>query len=58
MTCVAGGDFYFRAKGSRVWYRDVSGHEDIQSGLVRGELARNLPGAGAYRPIEKKRKGD
>lgn len=48
-----GEDFYFRQKGTRVWYKDVSGHEHVSAGMVCGELATNLPGAGAYKPIEK-----
>jgi hypothetical protein len=49
------GVFYFRQLGTRVWYRDVSGHEHISSGMVCGELAENLPGAKAYKPIDNKR---
>jgi hypothetical protein len=46
------GDIFWRIKGERVWYRDVSSHEDIQSGLVRGEFEPRLPGAQAYKPMK------
>jgi hypothetical protein len=46
------GDFYWRVKGDRVWYRDISTHEDVTSGIARGELAQNLPGSQAYKIVD------
>jgi hypothetical protein len=43
---------YWRIKGDRTWYRDISGHDDIQSGLVRGEFESTLPGAQAFKVID------
>jgi len=43
---------YWRIKGERAWYRDVSDHKDIQRGKVRGFLASELPGA--YKPRGKR----
>lgn len=50
------GEFYFRRKGERVWYRDMSDHEHISRGKVYGRIATNLPGGAAYRPVDKKDK--
>lgn len=44
---------YWRVKGTRLWYRDITAEEDEGTGLVRGEVATNLPGASAYKPVEK-----
>jgi len=42
------GESFFRAKGTRTWYRELSG----DASLVRGELAQNLPGSKAFIPKE------
>jgi hypothetical protein len=51
------GQMYFRCKGARHWYRDVSMPDQISQGMVMGELATNLPGAAAYKPLDTKKKG-
>jgi len=43
------GQHYFRRKGQRDWYLDVSMPDDIANKVARGVLARGLPGAQAYR---------
>jgi gamma-glutamylcyclotransferase (GGCT)/AIG2-like uncharacterized protein YtfP len=48
-------ELFFRLKGSRTWYKDVSGHDDIQAGMVRGEFEQSLPGAQAFTPVDGKK---
>jgi len=49
-----GDTMYWRVKGSRTWYRDITDALDLQSGLVRGEFAETLPGAQAFKVVEGK----
>jgi hypothetical protein len=46
---------YFRKRGTRVWYRYIKDADEEREGYVSGILADNLPGAQAYRPVDKKR---
>jgi len=48
---------YWRAKGSRAWYRDVSTQHDLNIGMVRGEFEKTLPGARAFKVIDGNTKG-
>lgn len=48
---------FWRVKGERTWYRDVSTQDDLGSGLVRGEFEESLPGARAFRVIDGNTKG-
>ncbi len=48
------GQHYFRVKGQRAWYLDISMPHDIARQVARGRLADNLPGA--YRPVDKRGK--
>lgn len=50
------GKSYFRKRGTRVWYRYIRDEDEEREGWVSGELATNLPGAQAYKPVDKKRK--
>lgn len=51
----ARGDVIFwRVKGSRTWYRDVTAPVDLQCGLVRGVFEETLPGAQAFKVVEGK----
>lgn len=51
----ARGDVMFwRVKGSRTWYRDITKPVDLQCGLVRGEFEDTLPGAQAFKVVEGK----
>lgn len=47
-----GSTMYWRVKGSRAWYLDITNADDIKIGMVRGEIATNLPGSSAYVPKE------
>lgn len=49
-----GTDMFWRIRGQRAWYRDISEPGDIQSGLVRGEFAETLPGSQAFKIVEGK----
>ena len=51
-----GSDMFWRVRGTRAWYRDISEPADIQSGLVRGEFAVSLPGSQAFKIVEGKGK--
>jgi hypothetical protein len=48
---LRGQDMFWRIKGSKTWYRDISEEADMGSGLVRGEIA--TPG-NAFKPVDRK----
>jgi hypothetical protein len=48
------GEEYFRKRGHRTWYKYVRNADEEREGWVSGERARNLPGAGAYKPRDKR----
>lgn len=52
-----GDVMFWRTKGSRTWYRDVTEAVDLQCGLVRGVFEETLPGAQAFKVIDNARKG-
>lgn len=51
------GQLYWRIKGDRVWYRDVSTQDDFKMGMVRGQFDETLPGARAFKPVDGDTKG-
>jgi hypothetical protein len=48
------GLMFWRIRGERAWYLDVTKPEDETTGMVRGQLATNLPGAKAFTPKDKR----
>jgi len=52
-----GEELFWRVRGTRTWYRDTSEAKDIQSGIVRGEFEKTLPGASAFKVVDGNTKG-